>query len=168
MYLNYINYLLVQGKLGLIFLHDLQRTANDMVVELASRLLYWNHFKLKKEGERSMSLPLAFRYFISHFFPCNYIYLNSLIPHLPEWDLLCTALNTWRVSNRQVGRNEQYPVCKCECPLHKSGYDMRKVWGFSILHFTLTFSLKHFATRIGRHFYALALVPRPTRPKNRF
>jgi hypothetical protein len=40
MYLNYINYLLVQGKLGLIFLHDLQRTANDMVVELASRLLY--------------------------------------------------------------------------------------------------------------------------------
>jgi hypothetical protein len=76
-----------------------------------------------------MSLPLAFRYFISHFFPYNYIYLNSLIPHLSEWDLLCTALNTctWRVSNRQVGRNEQYPVCKCECPLHKSGYDMRKV-----------------------------------------
>ncbi len=59
-----------------------------------------------------MSLPLAFRYFISHFCPYNYIYVNSLIPHLSEWDLLCTVLNTctWRVSNRQVGRNEQYPL----------------------------------------------------------
>jgi hypothetical protein len=38
MYLNYINYLLIQGKLDLIFLHDLQRTANDMVVESANRI----------------------------------------------------------------------------------------------------------------------------------
>ena len=42
-----------------------------------------------------------------------------------EWDLLCADLNRWRVANRNSGRGAE-AACKCDCPLIKNGYEMRK------------------------------------------